>query len=1033
MIPKSMKIRIGCLIAGLFMTVLAGTSQAQFVINGFGLSGSATVLDTSVAPGDLVHVILTVSVPEGWQINGVGLDGRPRFELSGIFYSEDEPAGFPEAIESMEIDSMGFTVDDSQNPQVVTFLARVPDPLGLNLRSMQMNAVVFGTDDLGGLQYSAEVVSFLAVDEIPPVLNPVDIRHKPWLHLDRPSANRPVFHSPDSNSTVGRSFLVQYDQPMDARANSLILELREVPEFGGLIVHRLFLSDTLQGEAKTVQVNSLNLTQSGGVDSTTGPASLNHLSRLFLRMYYRVSGGLGEQSDTAYVDNLTVDLQTSAPTLTEPRVGSESPAPDIRVIYRLPEMADSVQLIFEVDTSSTVNDVFSPHVLTLTPEHNGSGEHYLILDGTNIGTGGPNVLHNSNGLEDALVSQAIYNVTLTYGDQYGNPAVSVMNSGYIWPEDLTTVPPRVIAPITGQVDNNSFWVQFELPERPLMGSVYIEFTGVPTYPGSPHIIHLGNLASGGVTGLFLNSQALHLSGAPVTSVEGGTSFVHSSLYLLRVGYQDHYGNDEAVSTGRLVSYDGATEIPQIHSPAQGDSFAFAGTEIVYTQPEHASPGSLKLILEQTGGPEVDVLSPHVLYLSDADSGELKTVLIHPAFLAPGEGIDSVDNAGSLVARGVYKVSVVYRDILLNEEASAFVRDVYFPSGSSVTIHGGVLNTEVFPGIENVPLMYFALSSSGESALRGLTLGVEGGLESTDIFPNGMILWSSVDSLLQPELDEPLDSLDFWFSGSMTWDSISHAIDETDRHVIISGSFRPGANSANQINLVLLSGEDVDCGGDPVSCFDCPIGVPDIALPVLISRMYVEQDTTFSALVINWIAEAEYDVLGFRLWRSDDSGGVAQVVASYATSGELYGRGNAATGKRYRYVDRGLLGGVTYTYTLEVVSNDGVTAHDVGLSASGTPASPPSSFKLGNIYPNPFNQEATIEFVVPYTETTELTIYNVLGQPVRTLINAQLSPSVYRAHWNGQSDDGLSLPSGVYIVRLKAAGRFDSARKLLLIR
>lgn len=1033
MIHKGLKKRTYLPVLGLFLALTCATAQAQFVINGFGLSGGATALDTSVAPGQDVYVILLVDVPLGWHIEGVGLESRPSFLLSGIFYSEDEPEGFPESIESMEVDSTTFLVDSSQNPHVVRFQATVPDPLNNALRSMQMNAVVFGTDNVGERQYSTEVVSFIAVDEIEPILNPVDPQHKPWLAIERPSASRPVFSSPDSSSTVGRTFLVQYDQPLNARTHSLILDINEVFETGGQIAHRLFIEDTLAGDDKTVQINCLNLAQSDGIDSISGPASLNHRSRLFLRMFYRVAGGQGEQSDTATVGNVFVDLLTDLPTLTEPRVGAESPEPDIRVIYRLPEAADSVQLVFEVDSLTTVTDPFSPHIITLLPQHNSSGEHYLILDGTNIGTGGPNVLHSNNGPEDELFEQALYNVSLIYGDLYGNPISVVMNPGYIWPEDLTTVPPRLIAPNTGGVDNNSYWVQFELPEAPLVGSVYIEFTAVPPYPGSPHTIFLGEHASSGVASLVLNSQALDLSGAPVTSVEGGTALQHGSRYLLRVGYRDHYGNEDARSTGRLVSYDGATELPLIQLPRQGDSLAFAGSEVFYEQPEHATPGSLKIILEQTGGPEVDLLSPHTLFLSDADSGLIKSVTIHPAFIGVGEGIDSVTNAGSLVARGIYKMTLAYRDILLNNEASTFVRDLYFPSGSSVSIRGSVLSTEIIPGASDVPLMQFALSASGESALRGITLGVEGTLENTDITASRMILWASVDSLLQVGLDEPLDTLDFWFNGDMQWDSIGHPISQNERHIIISGAFPANANPANQVNLVLRSSEDVDCGGDPVLCVECPIGMPDIALPVQVSRMYVEQDTTFSALVVNWIVEAEYNVLGFRLWRTDNETGINTVVASYATNFELYGRGNAATSRRYRYVDRGLRGDLTYTYSIDVVSTDGLTVHAVGLTASGTPASPPSSFVLNKIYPNPFNQEVTIEFVVPFTETTELTVYNVLGQPVRELIDAQLAPSVYRAHWDGTNDAGLSVPSGLYIVRLKAAGRFDSAQRLLLVR
>ena len=175
------------------------------------------------------------------------------------------------------------------------------------------------------------------------------------------------------------------------------------------------------------------------------------------------------------------------------------------------------------------------------------------------------------------------------------------------------------------------------------------------------------------------------------------------------------------------------------------------------------------------------------------------------------------------------------------------------------------------------------------------------------------------------------------------------------------------------------------------------------------------------------------MLGFRLWRSDNENNFNEVIASYASDEELYGRGNAVSVKRYRYIDRELRNELTYTYSLDVVSMDGITVHHVDISASGSPAPLPSAFELKKVYPNPFNAETTIEFVVPFSEQVELVVYNLLGQPVRALIDAQLAPSVYRARWDGTNDFGQHVPSGLYIARLKAAGRYDATQKILLVR
>ena len=89
MIPKSWKRRSYVLLGGLFLALSGGIVQAQFVINGFGLSGSNIELDTLVAASEDVYVILSVEVPTDWEINGVCYEGESRFVVTSYFYRED--------------------------------------------------------------------------------------------------------------------------------------------------------------------------------------------------------------------------------------------------------------------------------------------------------------------------------------------------------------------------------------------------------------------------------------------------------------------------------------------------------------------------------------------------------------------------------------------------------------------------------------------------------------------------------------------------------------------------------------------------------------------------------------------------------------------------------------------------------------------------------------------------------------------------------------------------------------------------------
>jgi hypothetical protein len=93
---------------------------------------------------------------------------------------------------------------------------------------------------------------------------------------------------------------------------------------------------------------------------------------------------------------------------------------------------------------------------------------------------------------------------------------------------------------------------------------------------------------------------------------------------------------------------------------------------------------------------------------------------------------------------------------------------------------------------------------------------------------------------------------------------------------------------------------------------------------------------------------------------------------------------------------------------------------------------PKEFSLSQNYPNPFNAGTNLLYQVPDFTHVSIKVLNILGQEVRQLISQQQEPGVYKAHWDGKSQDGRDAGSGIYIIRLEA-GRFQQSRKVLLIR
>ncbi|MYB71208.1 MAG: T9SS type A sorting domain-containing protein [Gemmatimonadetes bacterium] len=84
------------------------------------------------------------------------------------------------------------------------------------------------------------------------------------------------------------------------------------------------------------------------------------------------------------------------------------------------------------------------------------------------------------------------------------------------------------------------------------------------------------------------------------------------------------------------------------------------------------------------------------------------------------------------------------------------------------------------------------------------------------------------------------------------------------------------------------------------------------------------------------------------------------------------------------------------------------------------ATTPSAFALGANYPNPFNPATTIPVsVAADAGDVDLTIYNVLGQPVRQVWSGSLAAGEHRLTWDGRDAEGQAVAAGVYLYRLQA--------------
>ncbi|RMF67116.1 MAG: T9SS C-terminal target domain-containing protein [Calditrichaeota bacterium] len=97
---------------------------------------------------------------------------------------------------------------------------------------------------------------------------------------------------------------------------------------------------------------------------------------------------------------------------------------------------------------------------------------------------------------------------------------------------------------------------------------------------------------------------------------------------------------------------------------------------------------------------------------------------------------------------------------------------------------------------------------------------------------------------------------------------------------------------------------------------------------------------------------------------------------------------------------------------------------------------PQAFDLAQNYPNPFNPTTTIRYAIPTSVANGtrvvLEIFNIAGQRVRTLLDAEKQPGEYVAIWDGRDDSGRVVGSGVYVYRLRAKA-FVASHKMILMK
>jgi beta-glucanase (GH16 family) len=103
-----------------------------------------------------------------------------------------------------------------------------------------------------------------------------------------------------------------------------------------------------------------------------------------------------------------------------------------------------------------------------------------------------------------------------------------------------------------------------------------------------------------------------------------------------------------------------------------------------------------------------------------------------------------------------------------------------------------------------------------------------------------------------------------------------------------------------------------------------------------------------------------------------------------------------------------------------------------INSVGNNSETSKSFSLGQNYPNPFNPLTIINYQVPGSDLVNISVYNLLGKTISTLVNEVKTPGEYRTVWNGKDINGNDVPSGIYFYSIRA-GNLVQVKKMVLLK
>jgi len=190
---------------------------------------------------------------------------------------------------------------------------------------------------------------------------------------------------------------------------------------------------------------------------------------------------------------------------------------------------------------------------------------------------------------------------------------------------------------------------------------------------------------------------------------------------------------------------------------------------------------------------------------------------------------------------------------------------------------------------------------------------------------------------------------------------------------------------------------------------------------------VTANMTDTGVQLTWEEIPDEDFNYYAIYRSTSSGFDPGTMEPLATTTET------------QYLDTDVQDGITYYYVVtayDFSGNQGEFSTEVPVQVTAigetNDTNIPGTFVLDQNYPNPFNPSTRIRFGLPRQAEIQVVIYNILGEPIRTIAQGKFSAGYHEINWDGRDNQGRTVSAGIYIYRLEGDD-VHIAKKMILMK